>query len=126
MSREIKFRVMDIDGNWHYYTLGDFVCDGPIAPELNPETWTQYTGLKDANGVDVYEGDIVEQYHFTGSTGKGYSIFHRVVWSEKYGGWFCLNCTSNDENDGSCQFWVYNKTPFIVAGNIYQNPELLK
>lgn len=126
MSREIKFRVMDISGNWHYYTLGDFVCLTAIPAQLRPETWAQYTGLKDKNGVDVYENDIVEQHHFTDKSGKAVTILHTVVWSDKYNGWACLNCKSNDESDGSPQLWVYSKTPFAVVGNVYQNQDLLK
>lgn len=56
MNRELKFRVMDLDGNWHFFTLGDFVCQSPIPAQINPETWTQSTGLKDRKGYSIYEG----------------------------------------------------------------------
>lgn len=60
MSREIKFRVQDKSGNWHYYTLGDFACSTPMLDEYKSETWSQFTGLCDVNGVEIWEKDIVK------------------------------------------------------------------
>lgn len=132
MSREIKFRAWFDNGKAQdMFFVGDaYGTNHPLdccryAQDGQPVTLMQYTGLKDKNGVEVYEGDIVEQYHFTSSSGKVNNIFHRVVWSDKYSGWSCLNCKSNDESDGSPQLWVYSKTPFAVVGNIYQNSDLL-
>lgn len=111
MNREIKFRVKDINDNWHYYTLGDFVCHTPIPAQLNPETWTQYTGLKDAEGVEIYEGDVIEWF------GNNWII----EWEDSDASFFAVEIVdrvmheSGQEWGGDCK----------VVGNIYQNREVL-
>ncbi|TXG82853.1 MAG: hypothetical protein E6R13_04395 [Spirochaetes bacterium] len=55
MNREIKFRVWYKEEKLMYY---DFEKLNTYDPES--EVLMQYTGLKDINGVEVYEGDIVE------------------------------------------------------------------
>lgn len=68
MNREIKFKAKRVDnGEWiiGYYSmwLGDH-CIFPITPmgrvtKIHPSTVCQYTGLKDSNGIEIYEGDRV-------------------------------------------------------------------
>ena len=64
MSREIKFRMWDkengimIDGD----SLA-FEEYAPISQLLSQEGIMQYTGLKDKNGTEVYEGDVIHIQH---------------------------------------------------------------
>lgn len=75
----------------------------------------QSTGLKDMNGVDIFEGDIV---------------FDR--WANKYtpvfqnGIYMAYNPKNLMQNDPSTQFNIIWKDGCEVIGNIYENPELLE
>ena len=131
--REIKFRGKRVDnGEWVYgYLIGNDVIVGDIVEfsdeyfntefwyKVDPKTVGQYTGLKDRNGREIYEGDVLrlvlvdyahvpEQIFVVGSD----SFFEDVCYLQ--------NISRFVEDSGS-------ETDGIeVIGNIYENPELLK
>jgi uncharacterized phage protein (TIGR01671 family) len=84
----------------------------------------QYTGLKDKNGVEIYEGDVVG-FKFWNASGMASIIFQDGSFGmERYDGLISDTIfkpfTYWDEPEVDCY-------PFIeVIGNIYQHPELLK
>jgi hypothetical protein len=131
--REIKFRawiiaekrMVNVAGlgvcNYNDYPEGGFYDDNPyilVGPGIYGDYYSydmddvemmQYTGLKDKNGVEIYEGDII-YYHANES---------KAIASLK-------------PEDFVNQFVVSDEEPVLldskymeVIGNIYENPELL-
>lgn len=113
--REIKFRAWNEEENemvhFDFGTIDDGYCYGGQHPiyDLDEVPVMQYTGLKDKNGKDVYEGDILRWFNGSELIGRP-----KVVESTD-GGW---NPFIDDmQTDGA---WHYE-----VIGNIYENKELL-
>lgn len=89
----------------------------------------QYTGLKDINGVEIYEGDIVHRRTHLVLYGSDLDDmvdnYYLVEW--KYGGWHIgedlIDLVSEAGINGQT---LCEETALQVVGNIYENPELLQ
>lgn len=114
--REIKFRkwVPEEYGEPGYMISGDDLAFDeylPLTDLLRQEGIMQYIGLKDKNGKEIYEGDIL-----------GGVIGGTVVWvkDEARFGIDILGDTSETKFD------EWKSYDLEVIGNIYDNPELLE
>lgn len=141
--RKIKFRAWD-DGKkqwllgYEYPNLGGFSMDGECV--LMGE-WAnvctsfmfendnrkradlklmQFTGLKDKNGKEIYEGDIVVYDRGVGNwTGQRMSTTHEIVFTDEV---FAFVMKYGSSYIKLRKHWNYI---YEVVGNIYENPELL-
>lgn len=144
--REIKFRAKDtLERNWYigsyvftndnkndpfrggpfkeshriiFYSSCDWNMGGWNDVEIDPSTLGQYTGLKDKNGKEIYEGDIIRSFDSSGE-----AILHCIVWEEARfvalfkGRNFSSKCFLKQD-------WL-DEFEKEVIGNIYDNKNLL-
>lgn len=118
MNRIIKFRGKSLNtGNWVY---GDLTQRGKrmfIEYEVNPATVGQFTGLYDANGREIYEGDIIQ---------SSINVFRHVIgYNDDLGG---FSATLANVLKTECHLerrWI-NEWGKVVIGNIHDNPEQVK
>lgn len=79
----------------------------------------QYTGLKDKNGNEIYEGDILQGQRGHRSVVRFGWGWDAAAWGYSYGWIFDLQVLSCGEGGG---YWKHDDE---VIGNIYENPELV-
>jgi len=116
----IKFRAMYRNTSWIYGSTDLNELGGPIRSMdyffgkirtkiLDKKTLSQFTGLYDKNGKEIYEGDIVEDTM---------GIKYQIVWSQ---------CSFKKESKNEIEKLHDRSGEFItVIGNIHENPELIE
>ena len=148
--RTIKFRARRKNGEW---VVGNFIhhfatCfknkerysiflpkpkndnDGYWVEDIEPQTIGQFTGLKDKNGKEIYEGDVLKQVKKSSREGCESSSYDKnnfeVVF--KYGSFWLQRPYSDSvyirDFPNIDEFVGFEC--FEIVGNIYENPELLE
>ncbi len=137
MKRELKFRSVffTFEGKFSHFTYWGFLNhkdeyneDCFKSPSSSSAQFRkeedQFIGIKDKNGKEIYEWDIVQKWHYNKK--KWIAIVEHIDYIDsKIDGYKGKNVSGfylvNDD-------WDYPNEEFVdieVIGNIYENPELL-
>lgn len=131
MSRTRKYRAWDLEDRvFTHFALSDIDARGGIktphgwarVSELDEALITEFVGLHDRTGKEMYEGDVVRFDH---EDGPVEAVVEHMV-SDDESMWIsglCLRFLRNlDEEEIPTDF----HPDITIIGNVWQNPELLK
>lgn len=114
MDREIKFRAFNThDKEWYSDGVAkQLLYRDTIGEKYDRDKWkiVEYPGLKDKNGKEIYEGDIIKHGAFV----------YEVMFAEY--GWYA-RCKDAGISSEDLKKWLANGSE--VIGNIYETPHLL-
>lgn len=121
--RPIKFRAWDKEDtqmrdvlavNFYHRVLSvEYEGDQFVQDGMNRFILMQSTDLKDKNGVEIYEGDVI-----TEEIGEGEYLFAEVIYKD--------GCFLGKERNFEPEYPISDFVKGEVIGNVYQNPELLE
>lgn len=128
--REIKFRGIDnANDEWIYGSLVKVDEDYHILEEgetqahaynrVDKDSIGQYTGLKDKDGKEIYEGDIL-RYKRNDISEENFKLY----WNEEESAFYLQNILYPNDDDIAVKY--YKIENFEIIGNIFENKELLK
>ena len=127
MKREIKFRGKRLKNDIWVYGLLTNDMKGHYRINFDPKSFScvvkentigQFTGLRDKNGNEIYQHDIIQLQ------GKENKYNCLVDWNINLGAW-CISIENKCLVVKPLGEWLLEDR-FVVIGNIYDNPELLE
>lgn len=107
---DTEFKVFKRDAGIMFHEDYVQMLSSSNPPEV---IWLQYTGLKDKNGVEIYEGDILICES---------NEYHSVIFESYFA---CFNTKHLNSGEVSDITRDEMSECFTLAGNIHENPELL-
>ncbi len=131
-QRELKFRAWDVvdkvmkDSFTLRSLVGGYDCGYRVDKDLpfideedenNPDTIImQFTGLRDKDGKEIYEGDIIQKR----MDGDDSRILETIVME-----WVPEQWTEEGFMTGFSQLWT-TAEQYEIIGNVWENPELIE
>jgi hypothetical protein len=121
-NREIKFRAWNTIVKRYAENITFELLTKTPNTQHHILVYQQFTGFKDCNGVEIYEGDTLIDVDVTLEENvKLEDTKQQVFWCEKEGCWKLDNTFSQNKKEG----WYLGKDlqdfRFKVSGNIYEN-----
>ena len=115
--REVEYRAWDVDRRTMF--CPQRADDSPMilmGALVSPSQYIplQYTGRKDTNGAKVFDGHVLNVFP------EGEPLYVSIEWDDEWAAW-CCRASVNAKH-----LLRDIREPHVIAGNIYENPELLK